>query len=638
MNSTNKKLASFSLVELLLAVGIFTLVTTTVVFFAIDAIRASRNARQELAVTLQLQAIGNALLQQKQEMWGSIIAATNNGSKHFVLENNRYVIKNGDQTLADGTKLHFIVKPAYRDGSGNLVTAEQGSVDVHTRLVEIAASWTDFLGGEHQRVIPIYLNDWNTETWLQTTETEFNGGSINQTFITNDAGGEVQLEAVYYNDWCRPQLALSSFDLPGQGEAKAVTATPGFAFIGTGDNASGYSMAKVGIVDSDPVQANVLGLFDGYKVNAIFGEPDYGYIATDTNDREIVIVQLTSQPYTEVGRFNASGTTDANSVYVVGNRGYMTQGSTLRIFDLSSKTGARSQLGSRSLAGTGDKVIVRGNYAFVGIAGAGVELEIFNITNPSNITRVATGDVNTSFTTDMHVREDGNRVYIGTASNSGREFFVLNSTTKSGSIPTIGSYETSGMSITGIGVIDNRAILVGTNGKEYQAVKLDVETAPLKCGEMDINSGATAVATVTEVSGNVYSYVISKEAAGELKVIKGGKGGGGANGEGYQETGEYTTRVFDTTFASPDYLYLTWKATIPAATSLTAQLRSSNLATMSGANWVGPDGTSGTYFTDPLASITPATLDNKRYIQARFYYSSDTISTPVLQEVSINYE
>lgn len=633
-----KKQKAFSLVELLVAVAVFTLVTITVVFFAIDAIRASRNARQELAVTMRLQSLGNALLQQKQDVWANIVASTDAGPRHFALVDNKYVVQVGEETLADGTRLKFEVKPAYRDALGNLVSEANGTYDVHTRQVDLTATWTDFLGTPHSRVISVFLNDWNTESWYQTTESDFNAGTVYQTYITNVSGGESQLETFYYNDWCKPLLALSSFDLPGQGQAKAVTATPGFAFVGTGDNSSGYSMAKIGIQDTDPVQATVLGTFDGYKVNAIFGEPDYGYIATDTNDREIVIVQLSSQPYTEVGRFNASGTTDANSVYVVGNRGYMTQGSTLRIFDLSSKTGARSQLGSRSLAGTGDKIIVRGNYAFVGIAGAAVELEIFNISNPANITRVATGDVNTSFTTDMHVREDGNRVYIGTASNSGREFFILDSTTKSGTIPIIGSYETTGMSIEGIGVIDNRAILVGTGGKEYQVAKLDNETAPSKCGEMDINSGATAVATVTEVSGNVYSYVISQEASGEFKVIKGGKGGGGPTGEGYLESGEYTSRVFDTNMANVNYLYLTWKASVPTGTTLQAQVRSSTSAAMTGATWMGPDGTDASYFDDPFSALTPAVLDNKRYVQVKFYYTSDTVSTPILEEWALNYE
>ena len=144
-----KKQKAFSLVELLVAVAVFTLVTITVVFFAIDAIRASRNARQELAVTMRLQSLGNALLQQKQDVWANIVASTDAGPRHFALVDNKYVVQVGEETLADGTRLKFEVKPAYRDALGNLVSEANGTYDVHTRQVDLTATWTDFLGTPH---------------------------------------------------------------------------------------------------------------------------------------------------------------------------------------------------------------------------------------------------------------------------------------------------------------------------------------------------------------------------------------------------------------------------------------------------------------------------------------------------------
>ncbi len=67
-------------------------------------------------------------------------------------------------------------------------------------------------------------------------------------------------------------------------------------------------------------------------------------------------------------------------------------------------------------------------------------------------------------------------------------------------------------------------------------------------------------------------------------------------------------------------------------------MRTSDNPAFTGSQWYGPDGTTGTYFTTQTGQLLPSIVQNKRYIQYRAYFTSDTISTPILEDVRIQYE
>ena len=113
------------------------------------------------------------------------------------------------------------------------------------------------------------------------------------------------------------------------------------------------------ISNANPPVAAIARTFDGFKTNGVFGETNYAYLATDNNSKEIEIVNLTTNPYSEAGYFNAPGNDEGDSVFVAGNVGYMTDENKLYTFELSSKTGSRGQLGSVNLAGDGKRLSFR---------------------------------------------------------------------------------------------------------------------------------------------------------------------------------------------------------------------------------------------------------------------------------------
>lgn len=81
---------------------------------------------------------------------------------------------------------------------------------------------------------------------------------------------------------------------------------------------------------------------------------------------------------------------------------------------------------------------------------------------------------------------------------------------------------------------------------------------------------------------------------------------------------------------------LSWNSSIPANTAISFQLAASNNPA-GPFNFVGPDGTSGTFYTTSGVSLLGA-FDNNRYLKYRAFFSTtDAAQTPVLNDVTIGY-
>jgi len=638
---------AFSLVELLVAVALFTAIVMIVSTFAIEAVRATGNTGKRNNAIFKIKEISNAFTIIKNDMWSVITSNTNAGDKHLLFENNKYTLVNGASEL-EGISYSISINEVYRDANGDIVTSG-GSLDPHTRKALITASWIDIIGETISVESDIYVNDWNTLEWVITTQDEFNLGSFDKTKSTNSEGGEVTLQQIIYPDWCKPSLAVNEYDIPGDATAKTLFSKIGETYLGTGGNTSGVAFTKLSISGVDDPVINVEGEFNGYLTNNIFVDGNYAYLATTNNSKEVVILDISSTPYTEIGYFNTSRTEDANSVYVVGNTGYVAAGRYVFTFDLSSKTGSRSQLGIKQISlnqnwgatASVSQIVVINNYLYASLDQDWYELVIVNVTNPANMQITSQTSVNNQQTFDIYVKSDGTRTYFGTGSSSyEREFFILDTSNKSGARPTIGRYDTNGMSVKGIAIVeeDNRAVLVGVSGEEYQAVDISNEASPVRCGGMQLNAGINDVDSVRDSQSNSYSYILTNDTSTDFRILRGGPGlGGDETGYGYPDQGNFTSAVFDSTSATALYYSFDFIAEVPAGTDIKFQLRSGNTSDLSSQSWLGPDGTTGTFYENS-GGVIPQIISNKRYLQFKAYFTSDTISTPILKEVRINYQ
>ncbi|OGH47225.1 MAG: hypothetical protein A3A51_01705 [Candidatus Levybacteria bacterium RIFCSPLOWO2_01_FULL_39_10] len=604
---------------------------------------------QRLHATSFLKEAQEALRIVHANGWNNL----SNGTFHPVTLGTTWVLVSGSETINDNLTRQIEISDVYRDSEGE-ITGIGGTLDPSTKRAEISVTWnTPF---PTSVTSTLYLTRNKNASYQESTVEDFTPGASNSATtgiaITNTSGGEIVLGAGGGGgDWCSPTLTLEELDMPKSGVANAISAIEGRAFVGTGDNAAGVSFANVLISTPYPPVASIAGTFDGYKTNAVFGEDDYVYLATDNNAKEVEIVNLTTTPYSEIGYFNPPFNQDGNGVFVVGNVGYMTTGNVLYTFDLASKIGSRPQLDSLviTIFGTARKLWVRGNYAYIAVDGyAFKELSIVDISNPSDIREVGYADVNSAGGKEVFVNETGTRAYLATSADSSRrEFFIIDVTNKSGNRPNVGSYEANGMSPKGVTVVTgNRAVLVGNNGEEYQVIDITNETNPTKCAGLQIDSGINGVSSVLQSDGFAYSYIITGDASAELKIILGGAGAGGGI---YSPDGLFESATID---AGGEVAWNTLVASTSASQNTTLQFRvavkdevggSCGSVTFSDSDFVGADGLVSSYFSKeggliPFDNDGTAYENPGRCARYRAYLSTtDITESPVVYEVSLNY-
>ncbi|MCR4324322.1 MAG: hypothetical protein NUV69_01395 [Candidatus Curtissbacteria bacterium] len=618
------------LVELLVAIGL----TSVILPALLTGFVASREGRDQEGQRL----VATGLAREAQDATRSVRSRTNgwdyftNGTYYPRISGSVWELAAGVETIGDFTR-QVEISDVRRDSAG-IIVSSGGTIDPSARKVVIRVLWEKPRSSNVTSTF--YVTRYSSLVFVDTTDAEFNAGVRNGTVVTNTAGGEVTLGAGGGGDWCAPNLSINPLDLPKNGVANAISAIEGKVAAGTGENSSGVAFASIGVANTNPPTSQVSGTFDGYKTNGVFTETNYAYLATDNNSKEVVIIDLTQQvggKYVEVGYFNTpSSNADGLSVYVAGNIGFLTTGSRLYTFNLTSKTGSRAQLASIALPAAGTKVVVVGQYAYISIAGHTKELQIVNF-NGAGTTLANHGysDVNGEAAYDVAVNLTGTRAYLATAaSTSLREFFIINTTNKSSSnpsLPQVGSYDASGMSPKGVAITTgNRAILVGTSAEEYQVINIANEATPVRCGGLQLANGVNDVAAVLEADGDAYSYIITGDSSNELKIIEGGPGGT------FVTSGSFESRTF--TMSEEIALnQLTFTATEPLSTDVKLQIAiNGDNSTWS---YFGPDGTGSTFFQ--TQSPIPLSLINGTYVRYKAFLEGDGLSSPILSDVNIYY-
>lgn len=498
------------IVELLVAFGLASILLPVIILGFISG--SSGRAQQEL----RLKATGlyreaeEAVRNVRDADWNNIAA---NGTFHPVAGASAWSLAAGSETIGDFTR--------------SIVIADTVPADPSKKLVTITVSWNNVLSTDLTSTI--ILSRWkNISSALITTGTLVNQGS---------------------GDWCAPTLNITALDLPKNGVANAVSAIQGQLAAGTGDNASGVSYANVLITDpAAPAtpSASIAGTFDGFKTNDVFTEQNYAYLATDTNSKEVEIINLSQKDannkYLEAGYFNAPGQGNAASVATSGNVGFMVgssaqEGNKLFSFDLSSKSGSRTAVDSDGLTlpGAPKRMVIWGQRAYIATSATNAQLVIADISVPSDLKTKRTISLPAAGGVAVFLNAEGTRAYVATSeSGNQREMFIVNTDeTSAGYGNVINSYDTNGMNPKGLVVVNiPRLIIVGTGGEEYQVINITDENAnPLpRCGGLQIDTGVNGVSTVFTAAQRAYSYIITGDASTELKTIEGGPGGGGTGG------------------------------------------------------------------------------------------------------------
>lgn len=634
------------LVELLVAIALAAIVLPVLFLTFVSSREGKAEQDQRLKAMGFLKEEQEAARVVRQRGWDSFAV---NGTYHPATTSATWSFVLGTEQI-NGFFRNVVISDGNRSASGAAVETG-GTSDPSTKKLIFSVWWTTphLATVSAETFLTRYLGD---ATFVQTSQNDFDAGTKNSVSVTQT--GEVTLAEGGHADWCIPQPIVSEFDLPRQGVANAISAIEGRVFAGTGDNASGVSFANVNISNTSSPSGTLVGTFDGYKTNDVFGEENYAYLATNTGSKEIVIIDLTHKDsnnnYSEIGYFDAPANKTASSVFASGNIGYITDQDMLYTFDLSSKIGSRPQLGSIALAGTAAKVKVVDNYAYV-VLDATPQLQVIKVSpDGKTLSFVGEASVNGLGARDVFVNSLRTRAYLATKySFTQSEMFIIDTSPPDppswwpfpNYYTTIGSYDTGNQDPKGITVVTaNKAIVVGVGGEQYQAVNIANESSPIRCGGMNIATGINGVSSVLENDGDAYSYIIAGDANSELKIILGGPGGGT-----YSSSGTFVSNTLD---ASPSGAFNSFNATVsqPQNTSITFQVAAANAVANSCASavfdFLGPDGTGSTYFATSSAAIPTISVGNyanpARCFKYKAYLSTTSQNaTPTLYDMTINY-
>lgn len=674
---TNKYRRGQLLIELLLAMALSAILLPALLVGLVSSREGKAQQRERFEATVLSKEMYDALRVIREQGWQYIAT---NGMYHPELNGNTWQLSVGSSQVGGFSKL-LTIADVYRDQNGNIVQSG-GTIDPSTKQVTISVSWDSPYASSVSATHYVVRTDNNVIT--QGSYDQFNAGTKTNVQVASPTLGEVKLAPNTKGQWCTPQLSSVTINLPGT--PNAVTAVEGHIYVSTGAVAqsSQDSFAHVLVSNADPPVFTLHGKLKTYKTNAVFGEPDWGYIATSHDTKEVVIVDLNSYAdvpnkiYNELGYFNtttnsgSSSSTDADTVYVFNNRGYVTAGNYLYVFDLASKSGSRPKIGNRiQFANSGDtageiygRVIDGSTYIFIAIQGSTPEeLKIANVTNSadSNQWKIV-GSINiepnncSTFESGkaVFVNPVGTRAYISSTNDANfKEFFIIDTSNKTS--PTLvgglatnppctngGGYEASGMNPEQSVVVslqENRAILVGLSGEEYQVLNTTSEETPVRCGGLQYNNGLYGVAGVREADGDAFAYVITGDNPRRLRMIQGGPDGP------YLESGTYesatidigssaTFNRFEVVADKPEGTTMQWQIAITDAIN--------NSCATASFSFVGPDGTSSTYFA--TSSAIPLNNDDSgfenpgRCLRYRAYLSTTNYTvTPTLFDLIFNF-
>ncbi len=210
-----------------------------------------------------------------------------------------------------------------------------------------------------------------------------------------------------------------------------------------------------------------------------------------------------------------------------------------------------------------------------------------------------------------------------------------------------------------------RAVLVGKDGltptpgvtgpEEYQVLNIDSNTInpnaptpgssyekyPAYCGGVNFDSGFNDLTSVTEADTDTFVYMVANTPDHQLKLIEGGPD------VTYSASGTLESATFD---AGSNVIFNRLSATIntPSGTSINFQAAVANPVSGSCAGaiftFLGPAGTS-----DPadvysatggqiyLGSSGSYVNPGRCFRYKAYFYSSDSNTTPILNDVSVNY-
>lgn len=589
------------LIELLVAIGFGSLLIGGL----LSGLMASRDGKaqeaQRLLATPYLRQVNDAMREVRNKNWGGISA---NGTYNPSILGSDWSLVAGVGT-AGGFNQQAIISTVQRNQAGTIVTSG-GTSDPATQQIESGVSWLSPVQNGATSTMLFTRYRGNTEV-LQTTLAQFNAGTSTRVLTKNTAGGEIQLEG-----WSAPTTA-GTVALPNGGLSVFATGTR--AYVGGAAGTNDFSIYNI-INPAAPTFLGGLTLNSDVFSIAVYG--NFAFVATTPTPSSLNIINISNPAAPSlVTQFNLPGSQDAFSIAISpdGNTVYVgtANNAPLAEFFVIDVTNRASPviLGSLALNTDVMSIAVVGNFAYLATGNAATALTVVNISNP-NVPVSAGTFADPQGNPGFSVFATSTMVFLGT-----RDLSILN-VSNPAAITQIGTFAVNG-NINSVFAVASVAFL-GTSVGAQELKILNVYDYAAPSLFVDVNIGSAGRAAVFQ---NQHVFVADDN---DFRTV----------------LGDIATNFFDSgIFESPTidpgamvaFNYLTWSTTTPANTNVRFQVAAnSDNSTWS---YVGPDGTSATYYVAPGA--IPLSIASNRYFRWKAYLSGAAAATPVIQDVTVNY-
>lgn len=685
INRKNFQKGSY-LIELLMVIGLLAILLPALLtgFAATRGGRAQQEQRQKALALLREGQ--EAVRVYREADWinfdtfakancDNSITTTN--ACHPVIDspNNTWILAPGNPTI-NGFKTTIIITDVNRDFiTPGMPIVPTGTLDPSTKKVTVTVSWTTPTANSVNATEYLTRND--NLTHVDTLVSDFSplptGSESVEVKTTAGTDGEVDLIKVSSGgDWCKPdESVIGTYNLSKNGIPEDIAVPKelpqNFAYVTTGGNDAGYVVDEIKVDNivpsvtptiSDPNYNND----NSIKAYGIYTDGSYVYYGGNKHTVQILkgspdIPPAPTPPANPTylppyGYFDVKGNGNniltGNSVYISNNIGYVTAESKLYSFKVNPSKSNPSQdpQGNIPLAGTGKKVMIVKQNAYVVTSDTSKQLQIINVSNPKNMTLSKSIKLENGSGIDVFVDSSEKYAYVTTDVASGNHnFFVIDLSNTN----NIFSFTTNAGIQHPKGIIlpvSNRAIIVGSGsgGELYQVFNNDDPNLdPSKwthCGGMSPSGVSTiyGVAGVT-INSNVYSYIITDNASTEFQIIR----GGGGIVSNFATLGTYYSKPFDAGHDSAFNYFTSNGLSSPPTTSLIYSVAikhgSCISTTFNPGDFKGPYLlTSGAIQALPLDISNPSGYENPgECMQYKVDFTSDGVTTPTFQDILFNY-
>jgi hypothetical protein len=337
-----------SLLELIIAIGIFVAVVGGLSFFIFDNYISGRLSYEMTKA--------NFLAEEGIEAVKSI------------RDNNFGYLTPGNHglTVSEG---HWILQGTEEDLSSQLTAGrrinEIVNIDQDRKKITTTVTW-QFLEGRTEEIkLATYLTNW-------------------QKII---------------GDWAQPKF-VGSYNATGNVDGNDLAFANNKIYLVTANNTGhGGSDPEFYILDvSNPASPTLLGSLNlGATASAVTVSGDYAYVASASNNQELQIINISNPSSPSLaGSYNASGSSDALSVAVSGDVVYLgrvdNSGAELLILNASNPTSV-TLLGSYEVGGNLNDIYFDSNRVFLATSNSSQEFQLVNVANPAVPSQISSFDM-----------------------------------------------------------------------------------------------------------------------------------------------------------------------------------------------------------------------------------------------------